>query len=68
MAIEAFTIKGTNIQVYQKRGSFAVALDLVVDNLFLVFSEDFENMLWAVQPLGAGKCLIFDGLELLKIG
>ena len=60
-------LNGLNVYVKRGRlnGCFDVVLDFFVDGKGLFFIV-FEKGLWAVDC--EGKCLIFDGLELVKIG
>jgi hypothetical protein len=55
-----------NVNVRKKgsRRSISVALDFFVDDLFFMF---LDGELWAVECLGGGKCLIFNGSELIRI-
>jgi hypothetical protein len=63
LAVEAIRLGGCTLYLCKDA---SVALDFCVEDLhFILFRE---GQLWAVRKLGAcGKCLLFDGLELIKI-
>lgn len=66
MLRQAVDVDGASVYVYRKSRSSEciVALDFVFDGLFFVVLESGS---WAVDCLGKGKFLIFNGSELLKI-
>jgi hypothetical protein len=57
-------VEGCNVYVYYRGvdGCHCFVEDFFVENLFFML---IENGLWAVEC--SGVCLIFDGLELVKI-
>jgi len=59
-----------NVNTRSKAGIFDVVIDFLVDDLYFIL---FDSSLWAVEcmdmdmGIAKGKCLIFDGSELVKI-
>jgi hypothetical protein len=67
MATKVFQINGVSGHIYLNDGKVGWALDLVVDDLFFMFFDKVDGLLWIVKRFGEKGCLAFNGLELTKI-